>query len=70
MGLAFSVAPHMADAFLDDDAPAVMATDPSPAPIPAAFPRKPQAPRPLGSVGATMTTVVRSPDRVVGRFRQ
>ena len=26
MGLAFSVAPHMADAFLDDDAPAVMAT--------------------------------------------
>ena len=37
MGLAFSVAPHMADAFLDDDAPAVMAT-PGPtglAPIPA-----------------------------------
>ena len=31
MGLAFSVAPHMADAFLDDDAPAVMAT---PGPIP------------------------------------
>ena len=37
MGLAFSVAPHMADAFLDDDAPAVMVT-PGPtgqAPIPA-----------------------------------
>ena len=34
---AFSVAPHMADAFLDDDAPVVMAT-PGPtglAPIPA-----------------------------------
>ena len=26
MGLAFSVAPHMADAFLDDDVPAVMET--------------------------------------------
>ena len=25
MGLAFSVAPHMADAFLDDDVPVVMA---------------------------------------------
>ena len=26
MGLAFCVAPHMADAFFDDDAPVVMAT--------------------------------------------
>ena len=37
MGLAFNVAPQMADAFPDDDAPAVMAT-PGPtglAPIPA-----------------------------------